>query len=135
MSREYRSIPADKVLARFSPERQARINARALELLAEEIGLGDLRKVKGITQEQVAKRIGSRQVQISRLEKRSDIKMSTLEKYLAALGAKIEVFAFFPDSGPFRLARLGTMRSSAGAHRGTPIKKARRGGKAAKRTA
>ena len=35
MSREYRSIPADKVLARFSPERLARIRERAAELLAD----------------------------------------------------------------------------------------------------
>ena len=114
MKREYRSVPAEEVLARFPPKRQARINARAFELLAEEVGLADLRRAQGITQEDVARKLGSRQVQISRLEKRADLKLSTLEKYFAALGAKLEILAFFPDSGPFRLARLAKRTSRRG---------------------
>lgn len=106
MSRKYRTVAADELLARLSPERRARVNARTLDLLAEEIGLADLRRLKGVTQEVVARKLGSRQVQVSRLEKRDDVKLSTLEKYFAALGAKLEILAVFPGSGLFRLARV-----------------------------
>lgn len=114
MSKAYRTVPAEEVLARLSPERRARVNARTLELLAEEIGLADLRRLKGVTQEHLARKLGSRQVQVSRLENRDDLKLSTLERYFAALGAKLEIFAFFPDSGPFRLARDRKRPSSRG---------------------
>ncbi len=120
MSKTYRTIPAEEVVASLSAERRARVNARTLELLAEEIGLADLRKLKGVTQEHVARKLGSRQVQVSRLEKRDDLKLSTLERYFAALGARLEIFAIFPDSGPFRLARVRKSPSRRG-RRGTPL--------------
>jgi transcriptional regulator with XRE-family HTH domain len=115
MSKDYRAIPAEEVLARLSPEGLARVNARTLALLAEEIGLADLRRLKGVTQEAVAKKLRSRQAQVSRLEKREDVKLSTLEKYFAALGAKLEIIAVFPGSGLFRLARV---RPSSSRRRG-----------------
>jgi Helix-turn-helix domain len=127
MSREYRTVPAEEVLARLSPERRARVNARTLELLAEEIGLADLRRLKGVTQEHVARKLGSRQVQVSRLEKRDDLKLSTLERYFAALGAKLEIFAFFPDCGPFRLARVGRRPLGRGRKRAPAISVKRKG--------
>src|SRR5262245_57602635 len=75
MSKVYRTIPADQVLRRLPAQRQRRINLRAAQLIAEEVGLSELRKAKRVTQEQLAKRIGGRQVYISRFEKRSDVRL------------------------------------------------------------
>lgn len=46
MTKTYRTVPADAVFATFSTERQDKIKARAAELIAEEFGLPDVRRVK-----------------------------------------------------------------------------------------
>ena len=50
--------------------------------------LRDIRKSRALTQEQVAKRLGGKQVYVSRLESRSDVKVSTLRDYVHALGGE-----------------------------------------------
>lgn len=110
MGKEYRTVPAEEIVARLSPARQAKINLRAAQLIAEEVGLGELRRAKRITQEQVAKKIGGRQVYISRFEKRSDVRLSKLREYVEALGGELELLVTFPDSA-YRLARLGKPRT------------------------
>jgi hypothetical protein len=121
MGKEYRSVPADEVITRLSPARQAKINLRAAQLIAEEVGLGDLRRAKRITQEQVANRIGGRQVYISRFEKRTDVRLSKLREYVEALGGELELLVTFPDSSSYRLARLGKPRTLP---RRRPVKRA-----------
>jgi len=78
------SVPYEKIFARFSPARQKKIKTRAAELIAEEFTLRDLRKAKQITQQEVAKRLSGRQVYVSRLERRADMKLSTLREYVRA---------------------------------------------------
>src|SRR5262249_35794748 len=103
MSKAYRTIPADQVLGRLPAGRQARIRLRAAQLIAEEIGLSELRKAKRVTQEQLAKRVGGRQVYISRFEKRSDVTLSKLREYVEALGGDLELVVTFPDSSAYTL--------------------------------
>jgi predicted DNA-binding protein (UPF0251 family) len=105
MRKEYRPIPADEVLSRFPPERQAKINARAIQLMAEEVGLSDLRKAQHLTQEEVAERLGGKQVHISRFERRSDVKLSKLREYVEAIGGTLDLLVTLPDGVPFKLAR------------------------------
>jgi hypothetical protein len=69
MMKEYQTVSSEEVMGTLSPERQARIKARGAELIAEEVALRDLRRAKHVTQEQVAERLGGRQVYVSRLEK------------------------------------------------------------------
>jgi hypothetical protein len=106
MSKEYRSVPADEVLGKLPAARRARIRARAKELIAQELGLQELRKSRHFTQEQVAERLGGRQVYVSRLERRGDMKLSTLRDYVKALGGDLQLVVTFPD-GNVRL-RQGT---------------------------
>jgi transcriptional regulator with XRE-family HTH domain len=103
MSKAYRTIPADQVLGRLPAGRQARINLRAAQLIAQEVGLSELRKAKRVTQEQLAKRIGGRQVYISRFEKRSDVRLSKLREYVEALGGDLELMVTFPDRSAYTL--------------------------------
>lgn len=103
MSKEYRTIPAAEVLARFSPERLEKINARALQLIAEEVGLTELRKARHLTQQDVAAKLGGKQAHVSRLEKRTDVKVSSLSEYVNALGADLSLLVTFPEGPLYRL--------------------------------
>ena len=68
-------------LNKLPAARRAKVDARAAELLAEEMSLKDLRKARELTQEHMAELLGIGQEGISRLEKRSDLLISTLRNY------------------------------------------------------
>ena len=101
---DYRPVPIEDVMARFSPERQARIHERARELLLEEATLRELRKARGLTQEKMAETLEIAQENISRLEGRGDVKLSSLAAYVQALGGKLELRATFPDGSSVPLS-------------------------------
>lgn len=113
MTKEYRTIPAEEVFETFSPARKKKINARAAELIAEEFALRELREAKRMTQEQVAQKLGGKQVYVSRLEKRADMKLSTLREYVGAMGGTLDLFVSFPKGKSVRLADIGTKRPAA----------------------
>jgi transcriptional regulator with XRE-family HTH domain len=100
-------------LASLSPERRKRIEARAKELIAEEMTLRDLRKAMGHTQVRVAKALGVGQDTVSRYESRSDMLLSTLNQFVEQMGGKLVLTATFPDRGPVRIRGLGEIRSDA----------------------
>ena len=97
MTKAYQAIPVDEELAHLPAERQARIKARAQDIIAEELALRDLRKLRHVTQEEVARRLGGRQVYISRLERRADMKLSTLKSYVEAIGGELQLMVTFPE--------------------------------------
>ena len=101
------TIPYEKLLAKLPSERQGKIKARAAELIAEEYALRDLRKAKHLTQTEVAEQLGGRQVYVSRLEKRSDMKLSTLRDYVRALGGELNVMVTFPEGETVKLKNIG----------------------------
>ena len=90
----------------FSPERQERIAARAAALVAEEMTLRELRKARKMTQVRMAKELGISQDGVSRIEKRSDLLLSTLRKSVEAMGGKLSLVAEFPDGAPVVLSGL-----------------------------
>ena len=100
------AIPLKEVIAGFPPARQKRIKARAKELIAEEMMLRDIRKSRALTQEQVAKRLGGKQVYVSRLENRSDVKVSTLRDYVHALGGELQLMVTFPEGAKTKVKSL-----------------------------
>jgi Helix-turn-helix domain len=81
-----------QVIAGLSPARKKHIKARAGELIAEEMALRDIRKSRAL-----AKRLGGKQVYVSRLESRSDVKVSTLRDYVHALGGELQLMVTFPE--------------------------------------
>ena len=86
--------------------RRNRILARADELFAEEMSLKDLRKARQMTQERMAELLGIGQEGISRIEKRSDLLISTLRNYVTRMGGQLELVARFPDRPPVLLQDL-----------------------------
>jgi DNA-binding XRE family transcriptional regulator len=67
---------------------------RAMQL---EIALAELREMRGVTQASVAEELSTSRPNVGRIEKELDIRLSTLERYVAALGGKLEIHAVFDD--------------------------------------
>lgn len=116
MSKAYRTVSSDEISSKLPPERRARISARVEELLAEQLSLRDLRKLRALTQEYVANALGGKQVYVSRIEQRADVKLSTLRDYVEALGGELQLLVTFPDQEPVMIGKLG---KSAPARRAT----------------
>ena len=104
----------DDVLSAFTPEQRARVEARAQELIEEELTLRDLRQAQQLTQERLAELLGVEQENVSRIERRADLLLSTLASYVAAMGGKLRLIAEFPNRKPVAVA-LGDLRESTAA--------------------
>ena len=102
-------------LAGLPGDRRAKVDARAAELIAEEMTLRDLRRALDRTQVHLAKQLGVKQETISRLEKRSDMLLSTLRSYVAAMGGELDLVAKFPDRPAVRLKGLPMAQTEADA--------------------
>ncbi|MBA2709035.1 MAG: helix-turn-helix transcriptional regulator [Tatlockia sp.] len=87
-------------LKNVTPERQALIQERADNLIAEEMTLRDLRLALHKTQNDLSAKLHISQDSVSRLEKRSDMLLSTLGKYVASLGGTLRITAEFPNRPP-----------------------------------
>jgi hypothetical protein len=77
-----------------APARYAEVQ-RKVGASAREIDLRAIREAAGKTQVEVAKSLSTSQGEISRLERREDFRISTLQQYVAALGGQLEVIANF----------------------------------------
>ena len=71
-------VDVDDKISKLSPALRRKVEARAAELIAEEMTLRELRKARKLTQVRMAKTLGVTQDSVSRLEKRSDLLLSTL---------------------------------------------------------
>ena len=78
------------------PERQRRIEKRFQSSLGA-MPLDQLRKAQEMTQLQLAEILGVNQGEVSKIEHRSDICLSTLADYVEAMGGRLEVRAVFKD--------------------------------------
>ena len=81
---------------RLTPAQLERID-RAVERELLEMDLHAIRELVGKTQEDVAAVIDMSQSEVSRLERRQDVRLSTLRRFVEALGGELEVFAAFGD--------------------------------------
>ncbi|KJK18419.1 XRE family transcriptional regulator [Pseudomonas sp. 2(2015)] len=93
----------DDVINSLAPERRARVEQRGRELIREEMTLQALRKQLELTQEGMSKRLEVGQANISKIEKRSDMLISTLRSYVEAMGGTLELVAHMPDRGAVTL--------------------------------
>jgi ribosome-binding protein aMBF1 (putative translation factor) len=99
MARKFRDLRA-----KMAPERQKRVHERAQALLAE-LPLQELRQARRMTQEALARRLGSQQALVSKLERRADMYVSSLRTYVEALGGELEIVARFPN-GAVRITQF-----------------------------
>ena len=104
-------INIHKKIQSLSVTRRNKIEARAAELIAEEMSLRDLREALTLTQVRIAEILGIGQDSVSRLEKRSDLLLSTLRSYVEAMGGRLSLIAEFPNREPVSLSGLTTMET------------------------
>ena len=89
-TKSWRNLRARK----FSPAKLQEID-RLVEAELLEMDLRELREAAGKTQEELAAALKKAQSEISRVEGRSDYRLSTLQRYVAALGGELEIVAKF----------------------------------------
>ena len=97
--------------SRMSPESQARSETRAQVMLAE-MPLNELRQARGLSQKMLAEVLHVQQPSIAKMEKRTDMYLSTLRSHIEAMGGQLEVVARFPD-GAVKISNFGDIGSSA----------------------
>src|SRR5713101_4104804 len=95
----------DKI-RKLSPAQRKKVETRAAEMIAEEMTLRELRRARKLTQVRIAKALGITQDSVSRIEKRSDLLLSTLRKTVKALGGNLSLVAEFPDRAPVVLSGI-----------------------------
>jgi DNA-binding XRE family transcriptional regulator len=93
-SRSLNDIRAKRPLSPDARKR-ADLMKRAMQL---EIALAELRELRGASQTQVAETLGTSRPNVGRIEKEIDVRLSTLERYVEALGGKLEIHAVFDDA-------------------------------------
>jgi DNA-binding XRE family transcriptional regulator len=90
----------------LTPAQRKKVEARAAQLIAEEMTLRELRQARKLTQMRMAKMLGISQDSVSRLEKRSDLLLSTLRRSIEAMGGTLSLIARFPDREPVLLSGI-----------------------------
>ena len=91
--------------------RKSSIAARATELIAEEMTLRDLRLALQKTQQELGAALHMKQDGISRLENRSDMLLSTLNKYIHAMGGSLKLIAEFPGRPSIEIHRVADIQA------------------------
>ena len=90
--------PFRRLTEELPAERRERIEARKQALIQEYELLKALRQDRDVSQAQLAELMGIRQASISKIENQDDMRLSTLRKYVEALGGELEIRVHFPDS-------------------------------------
>ena len=96
----------ERIRKELSPARRKKVEARAAQLIAEEMTLRELRRARKLTQVRMAKALGIGQDGVSILEKRADLMISTLRKTVEAMGGSLSLVAEFPDREPVVLSGI-----------------------------
>ena len=97
--------------ARMTPESQARAEATAQAMLAE-MPLNELRQARGLSQKMLAEVLHVQQPSIAKIEKRTDMYISTLRSHIEAMGGQLEVVARSPD-GAVKISNFADLGSNA----------------------
>ncbi|MDE2667569.1 MAG: XRE family transcriptional regulator [Acidobacteriota bacterium] len=100
------AVNVDDKIRNLSTTQRKKVEVRAAELIAEEMTLRELRKARKLTQVRLASRLGITQDGVSRLEKRSDLLLSTLRETVEAMGGNLSLVAQFPDRAPVVLSGI-----------------------------
>lgn len=95
------------VMKALPNERRKKIERRGEEMLDEYLSLVELRKAQKLTQKELARRLNINQENVSRIEKRSDMLLSTLRNHVRAMGGELRVTVQFPNHAPVTLSGLG----------------------------
>jgi DNA-binding XRE family transcriptional regulator len=99
----------EEIIRSLPAGRRRKIEKRAAALIAEELTLKELRRARAITQVRLAKNLGVAQKQVSEIERRTDMHISTLRRSIEAMGGKLSLVAEFPDREPVVLSGIASL--------------------------
>jgi len=97
----------DDIRRAMPEERRMRIEQLASKMIAEELNLREVRRLRKLTQARLSKKLKIGQEGVSRIEKRSDLYISTLRSYVEGVGGKLKLVVELPDRPPVILTGLG----------------------------
>ena len=95
-----------EIRRQLPPEARARIDARVSRTLAN-MALPEVRRAIGMTQAELAAGLDTGQGTVSKVERSTDMYLSTLRKYIEALGGELHLLATFPEGRIFEIERIG----------------------------
>jgi DNA-binding XRE family transcriptional regulator len=95
--------------AKISPERRARI-AHKTRTLRNEMALNEMREAVSLTQESLVDTLGVKHSSIPKMERRSDMYLTTLRKIIRAMAGELDIIAIMPD-GPVRITQFNQPRA------------------------
>ncbi len=104
----------DEVLAGLPPARRVAIEAKAAKILEEEMTLRQLREALSTSQEALAQRLGVHQSAVSKLERRTDMYVSSLREHVKAMGGELVLQVKFPDRAPICIKQFRPLKSGKG---------------------
>jgi len=97
--------------AKMSPDAVGRAQAKARAML-DEMPLNELRQARGLSQKMLAEVLRVQQPSIAKLEKRTDMYISTLRSHIEAMGGELEIVARFPE-GNVKISNFADLASPA----------------------
>jgi transcriptional regulator with XRE-family HTH domain len=103
----------EDVIAALPEERRQRVEMRFQQLKDEVKSLGELRRAAGKAQAQIASALKIKQPSVSKIEKQADMYLSTLKRYVEAIGGQLDLIVRLPSRGPLRIERLGDVTVAA----------------------
>jgi hypothetical protein len=123
------TVSLKEILERLPEERRHQVEQMAAKLIAEELNLREVRRLRKLTQARLSKKLKIGQEGVSRIEKRTDLYISTLRSYVEGVGGKLKLVVELPDRPPVLLCGLGEDQG-----RKPSKKKARNGAKSKPKT-
>jgi hypothetical protein len=119
---DYSTISLEEMLARETEEFRESVKQRAAELIAEELNLRQIRRLRKLTQTRLSKKLKIGQEGVSRIEKRTDLYLSTLRSYVEGVGGELTLMVKFPERPPVILTGFGENAESKRAKKKAKIK-------------
>lgn len=96
-----------QIKAAMTPEDRAEVEARTAELIEEVEGLKAFRVLAERSQEQIAESLGIKQPSVHKIEKQTDLYLSTLRRFVEAAGGSLELRVELPGKGVLHLTGVG----------------------------
>jgi DNA-binding XRE family transcriptional regulator len=104
----------NEVIRKLSRAERKKVEARAAELIAEEMTLRQLRRARKLTQQKLAKSLRIGQEGVCKIEQRTDLLISTLRNCVKGMGGDLHLVARFPDRPPVELVGFTAMENERG---------------------
>jgi predicted transcriptional regulator len=99
-------VPLKDVMDALPPKRRAALDRRFKELVNEVESLRELRRLSRKSQAKIAKKLKISQPAVSKIERQTDMYLSTLRSYVEAMGGELDVIVRLPNRAPVKVKSL-----------------------------